>query len=91
MPADQIATSFTLETSLRLDFGKTTTPVAAGYRRLVETDLYAPAAGYGWQDNTMKSYDRARRRPAAGFPLCTPRHIPGGPAQRSLRSGALDG
>ena len=59
LPADQFATSFTLEASLRLDFGKTTTPVAAGYRRLVETDLYAPAAGYGWQDNTMKSYDRA--------------------------------
>ncbi len=57
-PADQLAASFTVETWLRLDFGKLTTPVAAGYRRVVETDLYAASVGYGWQDNTMKSYDR---------------------------------
>ncbi|MHB0961158.1 MAG: S8 family serine peptidase [Pirellulaceae bacterium] len=58
LPEDQYATSFTVETSLRLDFGKSTSPVAAGYRRVVETDVYATAAGYGWQEKSMNSYDR---------------------------------
>jgi subtilisin family serine protease/fibronectin type 3 domain-containing protein len=59
LPADRFSASFTLETSLRLDFGRSTTPVAAGYQRLIETDVYSPAVGYGWQDTSMKSYDRA--------------------------------
>ena len=55
-----VGTSFTvLETWLRLDFGEVDDAgLAAGYRRVVETDLYAASVGYGWQDNTMKSYDR---------------------------------
>ena len=40
-PADEFTTSFTVETSLRLDFGKATSPVATGYRRVLETDVYA--------------------------------------------------
>ena len=35
-----------------------TTPVAAGYQRLTETDVYVPSVGYGWQDGSMMSYDR---------------------------------
>ncbi len=59
LPADQFSASFTLESSLRLDFGKATTPVAAGYQQLVETDMYAASVGYGWQAATMSSFDRA--------------------------------
>ncbi len=59
VPGDQYASSFTVETSLRLDFGKATSPVAGGYKRVLETDVYAESVGYGWQDGTMTSYDRS--------------------------------
>ena len=59
VPGDQYASSFTVETSLRLDFGKATSPVASGYKRVVETDVYAESVGLGWQDGTMTSYDRS--------------------------------
>ncbi|MCU0961968.1 MAG: hypothetical protein MUF48_17880, partial [Pirellulaceae bacterium] len=59
IPGDQFAATFTLVDSLRLDFGKATSPVAADYARVVETDRYSATAGYGWQEATLKSYDRA--------------------------------
>ncbi len=43
----------------RLDFGMPTTPVAAGYTRVLVTDLYSTAAGYGWQESSMTGWDRA--------------------------------
>ncbi|MGI6415159.1 MAG: S8 family serine peptidase [Thermoguttaceae bacterium] len=41
----------------RIDFGTTTSPVAAGYARLAGSDLYSAAVGYGWQ-TAVSSFDR---------------------------------
>ncbi len=57
--ADWFNSSFTVAMSLRLDFGQATTPVAAGYQQLAETDVYAASVGYGWQAATISSFDRA--------------------------------
>ncbi|MCU0961970.1 MAG: S8 family serine peptidase [Pirellulaceae bacterium] len=58
-PDDQFAAQFeVVEAIVRLDFGKATSPVAADYARVVETDRYSATVGYGWQEATLKSYDR---------------------------------
>jgi hypothetical protein len=43
---------------MRLDFGKSTTPVAVGYTGVLATDLYSAAVGYGWQQSSMYGWDR---------------------------------
>ncbi len=42
----------------RFDFGTTSSPVAAGYTRVVHTSTYGAAAGYGWLSGTIDSRNR---------------------------------
>jgi Beta-agarase/YXIM esterase-like, galactose-binding domain-like/Matrixin len=41
-----------------LDFGTTTSPVAAGYIRATSDDTYTLSRGYGWQGGPVRSVDR---------------------------------
>ncbi len=42
----------------RYDFGTAISPVAAGYTRVVHSDTYSTASGYGWQTGPVFSLDR---------------------------------
>lgn len=46
-------------TTWKLDFGTTTSPVAAGYTRVASSTRYSAARGWGWASGTVGSRDRA--------------------------------
>jgi len=49
--------------SYKFDFGTATSPVEAGYTRVVSTTTYSPALGYGWLSGTIKVADRTMTDP----------------------------
>jgi subtilisin family serine protease len=42
----------------RFDFGMASTPVAADYAGVLASNLYNTASGHGWQDDSMREWDR---------------------------------
>jgi hypothetical protein len=59
IPDDRYTTGFSLVAFLaRYDFGTATSPVAAGYTRVIYTTAYTATLGYGWQSGAVFSLDR---------------------------------
>jgi fibronectin type 3 domain-containing protein len=60
VPDDRFVTGFTLQVGpsyvVRLDFGKPTSPVAAGYTGF-STDAYSAGVGYGWLSGSRAALD----------------------------------
>jgi len=49
--------------TVSLDFGTATSPVAAGYRRVTNTTTFSTALGYGWTGGTVSAVDRGTSDP----------------------------
>ncbi|HEY3393769.1 MAG TPA: S8 family serine peptidase [Lacipirellulaceae bacterium] len=62
VPDDRYETIFMLEAGpeyvARIDFGTTTSPVAANYTRVTRYDRYDAAVGYGWQLGSVSDISR---------------------------------
>ncbi|HJQ78965.1 MAG TPA: S8 family serine peptidase, partial [Lacipirellulaceae bacterium] len=62
VPDDRYLAAFTLEAGpeyvARIDFGTTTSPVAAGYTQVTRNDRYSASIGYGWQLGSVSDISR---------------------------------
>ncbi|MBI3466962.1 MAG: S8 family serine peptidase, partial [Planctomycetes bacterium] len=58
-PDDLFRATFTLAQALhRFDFGTSSSPVEPGYTRVIYSDTYQSARGYGWRSGAIAGLDR---------------------------------